>query len=96
MRALEGVVIDRGVKLMVRLYSGARVRIPRQKDLRLGDTCYILFDYTRLEVRDVWSEEEYYNLEDVFGPENRDEHPPDLEEPHKWAMLSEPDPGVSL
>jgi len=96
MRPLEGVVIDRGVKLMVRLCTGARVCIPRQKDLRLGDTCYILFDYTRLEVRDVWSEEEYYTLEDVFGLEPKVETPPDTEEPWKWAKLSNPDPGVSL
>ena len=96
MSPLEGVVIDRGVKLMVRLSTGARVRIPRQKDLRLGDTCFILFDFTRLVVRDVWSEEEYYNLEDVFGPESMDETPPDAEEPHRWAEMSNPVPGVSL
>jgi len=96
MSPLEGVVIDRGVKLMIRLSNGARVRIPRQKDLRLGDTCFVLFDYTRLEVRDVWSEEEYHNLEDVFGPEDREETPPDGEEPHRWAEMSNPVPGVSL
>lgn len=96
MSPLEGVVIDRGVNLMVRLSTGARVRIPRQSDLRLGDTCYILFDYTRLAVSGVWTEEEYHNLEDVFGPECEIETPPDAEEPHRWAELSNPVPGVSL
>ena len=95
MRPLRGVVIDRSVKLVIRLSSGARVRVPRQKDLRLGDTCFILFDYTRLEVKGIWTEEEYHNLEDVFGPEDRAETPPDLEKPWKWAMLSNPVPGVS-
>lgn len=96
MSPLEGVVIRRGVRLMVRLSTGAIVSISRQKDLHLGDTCFILYDFTRLEVRDVWSEEEYYNLEDVFGPEIREETPPDAEEPHRWAQMSNPVPGVSL
>ena len=96
MRPLEGIIISRGVRLMIRLITGARVNIPRQKDLRLGDVVFVLFDYTRLEVRDVWTLEEYHNLEDVFGLEPKVETPPDLEEPHRWAEMSEPVPGVSL
>jgi hypothetical protein len=98
MRPLEGVIIGGSTKLLIRLRSGATVSIPRRNDLKLGDTCFVLFDYTRLEVRDVWSEEEYYALEDDGPcPVFEEEGPPDREEPYKWAMMSDPClSGVSL
>lgn len=95
MRPLKGVVIKRSVMLTIHLSSGAKVRVPRQKDLRLGDTVYVLYDYTRMVVRDLWTEDEY-SLEESFGPEPMIETPPDTEEPWKWAMLSDPVPDVSL
>ena len=96
MRPLEGVVVSTGAEMLIRLKSGATVCIPQRRDLLLGDTCFILFDYTRLEVRDVWSEGEYYTLEESAGPELNEELPPDWELPHIWAILSEPGPDVSL
>ena len=95
MRPLEGVVIDRGTGLTIRLKSGALVRIARRNDLLLGDTCYILFDYTQLEVRDVWTEDEYF-LQDDDGSELDFELPPDYEPAHKWAVEPEGRLVVSL
>jgi len=96
MRPLEGVVISTGADLIIRLQSGAAVAISRRSDLLLGDTCYILFDYTRLKVRDVWSEEEYHNLEDVSGIEDKSEKSPEWEKCQRWLDESDPGPVVSL
>ncbi len=84
MRPLEGVVIETGVVLVIRLKSRALVRVPEQKDLKLGDTCYILFDYTRLEVHMIWTEAEYDAEDNSSGEEFEYLLPPDWEEPHKW------------
>lgn len=67
MTTLKGIVISRGAELLIRLISGSRVRIPRQKDLRLGDTVYICYDYTQMVVREVFTEEEYLAEEDSAG-----------------------------
>ncbi len=96
MRPLEGVIVGTGVDLLIRLKTGAKVAIPRRSDLLLGDTCYVLFDYTRLEVRDVWSEDEYHHLEDVSGWEDRSEKPPDWEKCQRWLDESGFVPVVSL
>ena len=96
MRPLEGVVVETGTNTVIRLQSGAKVSIPHRRDLLLGDTCYILFDYTRLEVRDVWSEDEYHFLEDVSGPEDRSEKPPEWELCQQWLDESDSVPVVSL
>ena len=96
MRPLEGVVVETGTDLVVRLQSGAKLGIPHRRDLLLGDTCYILFDYTRLEVYDVWSEDEYHNLEDVSGPEDRSEKQPAWEICQQWLDESDSAPVVSL
>jgi len=96
MRPLKGVVISTGAELLIRLPSGAKLAVPHRRDLLMGDTCYVLFDYTRLEVHDVWSEDEYYNLEDISGPEDRSEKPPSWEKCQRWLDESEPVPVVSL
>ena len=96
MRPLKGVVISTGTELIVRLPSGATVSVPRRRDMLLGDVCYVLFDYTRLEVRDTWSEDEYYHLEDISGPEDRSEKPPSWEKCQRWLDESESGPVVSL
>ena len=70
MKPLRGVVIETGATTTVRLNSGARLDIPGRRDLRLGDICFVLFDYTRLEIRDVWTEEEYYAQEECSGDES--------------------------
>jgi len=67
MTSLKGIVISRSAELTIRLSSGARVRIPRQKDLRLGDAVYICYDYTQMVVREVWTEVEYLAEEDSAG-----------------------------
>ncbi len=71
MEPLRGVVIETGATTTIRLRSGARLDIPGRRDLRLGDVCFVLFDYTRLEIRDVWTEEEYYALEECSGDETQ-------------------------
>lgn len=60
----KGIIIDTSAELMIRLQSGARVNVLHQKDLRLGDTCYVLYDYTRMLVNRIWTEEEYYQSDD--------------------------------
>lgn len=67
MTSLKGIVISRGADLLIRLSSGSRVRIPRQKDLRLGDTVYVCYDYTQMVVREIFTEEEYLADEDSAG-----------------------------
>lgn len=67
MMTLRGIVISRGAELLIRLTSGSRVRVPRQKDLRLGDTVYVCYDYTRLVVREIFTEEEYFAEDDSTG-----------------------------
>ena len=95
MRPLPSVVIGCGAELTLRLESGGQVRIPRQKDLRLGDTVYVLYDYTRLVVRDIWTEAEY-EVEEDWGEELDHNLPPDYEPPHRWAVEPEPALVVSL
>lgn len=60
----KGIIIDTSAELMIRLTSGARVCVPQQKDLRLGDTCYVLYDYTRMLVNKIWTEDEYHRSDD--------------------------------
>jgi hypothetical protein len=96
MRPLPGIVIKRGADLTIRLQTGARVRVPRQKDLRLGDAAFVCYDYTKMVVREVWSEDKYLSLEDTGSEEVDFPLHPDYEKPHKWAVDPEVCPVVSL
>ncbi len=60
----KGIIVDTSAVLAIRLASGARVKVPHQKELRLGDTCYVLYDYTRMLVNRIWTEEEYHQSDD--------------------------------
>jgi hypothetical protein len=62
----------------------------------LGDACYILFDYTRLRIYAVWSEDEYNDPGDWAGPEDRSEKPPGWEKQQRWLDESISRPVVSL
>ena len=74
----QGVVVDtNGGLLGVRLATRALVHVAKQKGLRLGDRCYILYDYTRMRVREVWTEAEY----------NDSGHEPQLD----WDDIEEPE-----
>ena len=95
MSPLKGIVIKRGTEMTIRLRTGALVRVARRKDLLLGDTCYVLYDYTTLEVHDIWTEDEYY-LRDDDGEVLDFELPPDYEPAHKWAVEPEGRLVVSL
>ena len=96
MKPMPGVVISTSAELLVRLESGAVVSIPCRVDLLMGDVCFVLFNYTTLEVYMTWSEEQYHHLEDVFGLEPEIEEPPEFEERWRSALLSDPVSGVSL
>jgi hypothetical protein len=96
MTPLEGIVIKTGAVLTVRLASRAIVEIARHPELRLGDTCYILYDFTRMQVRDVWTKDEYHMYEDVSGYEFDLPLPPEWEEPQEWAKDPIFCPDVSL
>lgn len=67
MEPIKGIVIKTGPVLTVRLYTRALVEVPRHPQLRLGDTAYVLYDYTRMQVNDVWTEEEFTAHDDVSG-----------------------------
>ena len=94
MTSLRGIVISRGAELVVRLTSGARVRIPRQKDLRLGDTVYVCYDYTQMVVREVFTEAEFLASDDVADEPVEWDCPDDLDildlaiEPHFGPVVS--------
>ena len=94
MTSLKGIVISRGAELVVRLTSGSRVRIPRQKDLRLGDTVYICYDYTRMVVRDILSEEEFLAEDNIADDPVEWDCPEQLDvldlaiEPHFGSVVS--------
>lgn len=94
MRPLPCVVINTDTELTLRLESGGQVRVPKQKDLRLGDTAYVLYDYTRLVVHDIWTVDEY-NVMENDGEEPKVVLPPDYAEPYKWAVPAEICPVVS-
>jgi len=96
MTPLKGTVISRGTELTIRLSSGARVRVPRQKDLRLGDAVFVCYDYTRMVVREIWTEQEYHTEEDSAGVEWDLVLPPWWDEPADWAVDAEVCPVVSL
>jgi len=95
MRPLPSVVVNTGAELTLRLESGGLVRVPSQKDLRLGDTAYVLYDYTRMIVRDIWTESEY-EFEDDGSIEPEYNLPPDWADPHEWAIEPAACPVVSL
>lgn len=96
MRPLKGIVVKTGVVLTVRLQSRAIVEIPRVPELRLGDTCYILYDFTTMQVHDYWTEEEFNGYEDVSGGEFWLPAAPGAEEPHELAVDPTVCFGVSL
>lgn len=60
MAPLRGVVIKTGAILVIQLSSGANIEAETDKDFRLGDPIWILFDYTQAKVAGVWTEAERY------------------------------------
>ena len=59
MEPLRGTVIaSRGTELCISLKFGTRVSIPKRKDLKIGDACYICYDYTRMRVVAIWTTEQ--------------------------------------
>lgn len=80
MRPIPGLVIGKKMGfLRIQLQSGSIVHVPKLKNLGFGDKVWVCFDYTRMEVRDVLTDEEYHEA-DKF------EEPPD-EEPYKEDWL---------
>lgn len=96
MLPLKGVIVGTSAELTIRLPSRAVVKAPLQKDLRLGDTCYVLYNYTIMKVRQVWTEEEYRSED--FEPQLEWDEPeePEWVAAHEAAAQSELVPGVSL
>ena len=97
MRPLKGTIVDTyGGRLSVRLITRAIVHVPRQKGLKLGDPCYILYNYTTMKVRKVWTEAEYKDKGDEPQLNWDDEEEPDWVPAHELASQSEGNPVVSL
>ena len=54
----KGTIISTSTGLVIRLKNGARVKVAKQKNLKIGDTCYVLYNYTNMSVRYIWTEKE--------------------------------------
>jgi hypothetical protein len=58
-------------------------------DLKLGDTCYVAYDYTKLSPASVMSEAEYHHEGDTPVEESTDdEEDPFLEDANSMALAS--------
>ena len=57
----KGVVIETGAVLVIRLKSGAKVRVADRDKFRIGDQAWVLWDYTKDRPCRVWTETEYYD-----------------------------------
>lgn len=74
---LKGVVVDNGAELTIRLSTRAIIRINSHPTLRLGDTCYVLFNYESMRIRQILTEEEWLSMdelpvEDIDETEDKD------------------------
>ncbi len=58
---IRGYVVDTGGQFTVRLITRAVVHVAPIEGLGLGDVCYIAYDYTRMRVAQVLTEEQYHD-----------------------------------
>jgi hypothetical protein len=57
MSPLRAIVVDRAnSQLTMRTKQGVRFTIPEQKGLKLGDNCYVLYDFTKMKIARIWTE----------------------------------------
>lgn len=57
----RGVVIETGPVLVIKLLSGAKIRVAEDSRFQLGDPAWILWDFTKDRLRKLWTETEYHN-----------------------------------
>lgn len=58
---MRGVVIEIGVILVIRLKTGAKIRVPLDERFKLGDIAWILYDFTRGHVHELWTNSQYHD-----------------------------------
>jgi len=84
MKPIAGTVIETGViGHRIRLDTGAVITIPKLNNVQLGDKCFVFFNYTSMEVRNVFSEAEMLAMEDE-EPGGQDVDDADYHIPHLW------------
>jgi hypothetical protein len=49
------VVGSKGPTLTIQLKTGPKIEINQRKDLKWGDTAYVLYDYEKMRPRHVWT-----------------------------------------
>jgi hypothetical protein len=86
----EGIIISTLRELVIRLKNGARIKLPLQKNIKLGDTVYVLWNFHKNVPAQLWTEDEYNapDPEESGDPVNF-ELPPDWDDPHMWAIEPE-------
>jgi len=66
MTPIEGLVIkSAGPFITIKLVSGKILRIPKAKDLSFGDKVWVCLDYTEMSVREVLTDYEYHELDQM-------------------------------
>ena len=61
MAPIKGVVIEDDVALVIRLRDGVKVRLPLDERFVLGDPVWILYDFTKGCVRELWTEQQFHD-----------------------------------
>ena len=89
MAPIKGRVVDTSAGLTIRLLaSRALVEVPEHPTLRLGDICYVLYNYESMEPTQVLSEEEVFKADEV-EPDLGEEEEPDEAQAWIVALLSD-------
>lgn len=87
MTPVEGYVDEvREPFLRVKLKSGGHIWIPKAKKLGFGDKVWVCYDYTQMTVRDVLTDYEYREADQVEEPE-ANVSDPDRLPAHKYVMV---------
>ena len=88
MKPVPGLVIGKRMGcLQIQLQSGASVYVSELKGLGFGDKVWVCYDYTRMMVRDVLTDEEYHEADKFEEPPDEDEPYPGWLPPHKAVNM---------
>jgi hypothetical protein len=84
MRPIPGLVIGKKMGfLKIQLQSGSCVYVSELKGLGFGDKVWVCYDFTRMDVRDVLTDEEYHEADQFEEPPDEEPPYPGWLPPHK-------------